>query len=390
MSRSRPAPEEPPVRFRLPPRSRFQLILTLTFECNLGCDYCYLKLQGGAVMPRETAQQALELAFSCLEPGGLLDLAFFGGEPLARLGEILELTAAARKRGEAEGFEVRPCLTTNGTLLTPEVARRLEAAGVAVTVSLDGVAAAHDRYRRQRSGAGTHALVTANLRGALAAGLAPSVNMVVDPATVEHVAAGVAATLDLGVHQITLSPNYDAHWAPDHLAELERQYQRLGSLYVERVRSGVPVALSFLEEKVRRAIQGTKQDHERCAFGVGELAVDPLGRLFPCERLVRDGGGEQWVVGQLPEGPDPDRLGRLRAGMETPQGAPRLADDCVECGLEPLCSNYCPCVNLSRTGEVGEPDGLVCFVEDLAVRVAEQVLAALHPELAAPPAGGTP
>ena len=65
-----------------------------------------------------------------------------GGEPLLRE-DIYELAA----HGAAQGH--RMVMAVNGTLLTPQIAGRLKAAGVQrLSISLDGAAAAsHDRLR---------------------------------------------------------------------------------------------------------------------------------------------------------------------------------------------------------------------------------------------------
>ena len=66
-----------------------------------------------------------------------------GGEPLMR-GDIYDLCA----HGTAQGLRV--VLGTNGTLITPEVVRKLKAAGVArVGISLDDLdPAVHDEWRQ--------------------------------------------------------------------------------------------------------------------------------------------------------------------------------------------------------------------------------------------------
>jgi MoaA/NifB/PqqE/SkfB family radical SAM enzyme len=66
-----------------------------------------------------------------------------GGEPLLRK-DIFEITA----RAKALGFYVG--LSTNGTLVDNETADRIHGAGYDyVGISLDGIGATHDRFRRK-------------------------------------------------------------------------------------------------------------------------------------------------------------------------------------------------------------------------------------------------
>jgi radical SAM protein with 4Fe4S-binding SPASM domain len=84
-----------------------------------------------------------------------------GGEPLLRP-DFFDLAARAKEQG------LRVTVSTNGTLITPSMARDLKKAGVSyVGVSLDGIGANNDRFRGCR-GAFDEAL--RGIRNCLAAG----------------------------------------------------------------------------------------------------------------------------------------------------------------------------------------------------------------------------
>lgn len=109
-------------------------------RCNLHCVHCY----------SDSANRAYAGELTTAEGKTLLDdLAAFeipvlllsGGEPLLRP-DLFELMAHARERG------LRITLSTNGTLITADVASRLRALGVSyVGISLDGIGATNDRFR---------------------------------------------------------------------------------------------------------------------------------------------------------------------------------------------------------------------------------------------------
>jgi 12,18-didecarboxysiroheme deacetylase len=72
---------------------------------------------------------------------GVPVILFSGGEPLVRK-DLPELAAYAVKKG------MRAVISTNGTLITPKVARNLKEIGLSyVGISLDGMAAVNDRFR---------------------------------------------------------------------------------------------------------------------------------------------------------------------------------------------------------------------------------------------------
>jgi uncharacterized protein len=369
---------------RIPSPPSFKLTLALTFACNLACRYCYVRLRSRDRMSRDDASRALDIALASMGAGWTLHLGFFGGEPLLALDELLAIAADARRRTGPSGIRVIPLVTTNGTRLTEQAIRSLIEAAVDVTVSYDGVREAHDAGRPARSGAGdgSHGTVTAALRRALDLGLDVRTNMVVGPATARWLSAGVQEALDLGVTRVVISPDYDATWNEASLAELEGQYLSVGRIYADAIARDRPIAVSFLDEKLRRAVAGGTHASEVCGFGLREMAIDPRGRIFPCERLIRDDEDDRWVIGRLPGGIEPRRLAALRAPLD------RTPGDCARCALSPFCTRWCACVNLARTGQVAEPDGLVCFIEDLSIRAAQSVVDRLHPGIVARAAGG--
>lgn len=109
-------------------------------RCNLHCVHCY----------SDSANRAYQGELSTEEGKALIDdladfevpvLLLSGGEPLLRP-DIFELIGHARERG------VRVTLSTNGTLITPEVAERLRALAVSyVGISLDGIGRVNDMFR---------------------------------------------------------------------------------------------------------------------------------------------------------------------------------------------------------------------------------------------------
>ncbi|MGP1585876.1 MAG: putative heme d1 biosynthesis radical SAM protein NirJ1 [Schwartzia sp. (in: firmicutes)] len=119
------------------------VVWNMTRTCNLRCRHCYMDADGAAHAGELTTAEAkafIEDLAAFRSPA----LLFSGGEPLVRQ-DFFELAAYARDRG------VRPTLSTNGTLITPEAARKIKEVGVAyVGISLDGLEAVNDAFRGQK------------------------------------------------------------------------------------------------------------------------------------------------------------------------------------------------------------------------------------------------
>ena len=114
----------------------------LTYACNLRCEHCYINA-GPSPRPEElTTEEALRVAGELVEAGVPLVI-LSGGEPLLRR-DFWQVSERLARSGRT-----KVALSTNGTLITRDVARRLADLGFSyVGVSLDSlVPRLHDKFR---------------------------------------------------------------------------------------------------------------------------------------------------------------------------------------------------------------------------------------------------
>lgn len=139
------------------------LILMPTEQCNFRCVYCYESFTRGTMTP--DVQQGIKRYLASQEGLDQLVVSWFGGEPLLAPDVVLDLTAFMREYSEANRIDFRCSATTNGSLLTPDLANRLIPAGLSqIQVSLDGLAQEHDQRRVGARGEATFATILSNLR----------------------------------------------------------------------------------------------------------------------------------------------------------------------------------------------------------------------------------
>lgn len=145
------------------------VVWNCTRRCNLRCIHCYASALDRKDPAELTTAQGRKLI------GDLADfkvpaILFSGGEPLLRP-DIFELAALACRKG------MRVALSTNGTLIDGEKAGRLQAIGLAeVGISLDGIGAANDRFRRAR---GAYRAALQGIRNCLTLGMRVSLRMTI-------------------------------------------------------------------------------------------------------------------------------------------------------------------------------------------------------------------
>jgi heme d1 biosynthesis radical SAM protein NirJ len=118
------------------------VIWNLIRRCNLACKHCY-SISADHDFGGELSTAEVCTVMDDLKTFGVPVLILSGGEPLLRP-DIFEISARAR----AMGFYVG--LSSNGTLIDAAMAARVAAAGYDyVGISLDGIGATHDAFRRQ-------------------------------------------------------------------------------------------------------------------------------------------------------------------------------------------------------------------------------------------------
>ena len=111
-----------------------------TRTCNLKCLHCYMESDAQKYEGEMTTEEAKRF-IDDLADFKVPVLLFSGGEPLIRP-DFFELAEYAAAKG------IRPTLSTNGTLITREVAQRIKDIGVGyVGISLDGLREVNDKFR---------------------------------------------------------------------------------------------------------------------------------------------------------------------------------------------------------------------------------------------------
>ncbi len=271
------------------------VVWNTTQRCNLACAHCYLDAKDRASRDELTTAEG-EALVDDVAAMGCPVLLFSGGEPLLRH-DVFELGRRAIAKG------VRAVLSSNGTLVTPEIARRIAEVGFSyVGVSVDGTAATHDELRRKK-GALDAALT--GIQNCLAAGVKSGIRFTLN----RRNAADLDAVLDLveqhgvprfclyhlvyagrglGMVKDDLEPT-ETRRLSEHLLDRTKDWHRRGIetevlttdnhadgiLIEQRVAAEVPGRLAEVRELLAR--------HGGCSAGTKMANVDARGNVHPCQ-----------------------------------------------------------------------------------------------------------
>lgn len=144
------------------------IILQVTQNCNLRCDYCvysgsyYNRKHNNKRMKFELAKSGIDYLAEHSADVNDVHIGFYGGEPLLEFDLIKKCIDYAEER--LDGKNIYYNLTTNGTLITDKIVNYFEKYGVLMMISLDGPKQIHDASRRTIEGKGTYDLIIKNVR----------------------------------------------------------------------------------------------------------------------------------------------------------------------------------------------------------------------------------
>lgn len=141
-----------------------ELILLASEDCNFRCVYCYEDFARGTMTPavRQAIRKYVEKRAPEVKE---LGIKWFGGEPLYGFSAIEELAPFFVEIADKYSMSFGCHMTTNGYLLTPDVADKLLAWKINdFQITLDGMAEHHDVKRPTRDGCKTFDTILANLQ----------------------------------------------------------------------------------------------------------------------------------------------------------------------------------------------------------------------------------
>jgi uncharacterized protein len=354
-------PQTPPAVFPLQ-----TLVMNLTNQCNLSCQYCY---EFGAdkvatpegkpkFMDLPTAQASVDFLLAQAEGRRSVHITFFGGETLMNFPLLKQVVAyATQKAGEKE-CHVDFSLTTNATLLTPAIIEFLSDNRIGVTVSMDGPKEMHDQLRVFANGKGSYDIIEPKVRALIE-------NHRTRPITARvTMTSGVTDVVrifrhlkqDLGFHEVgfapvTTSPNQLYAINDKGMDSVLDQFKKLAKEYLEFALRGEAHGFSNVSDTLAELCQGVNKSHP-CGAGLGLMGVGPSGDIAPCHRFV---DSDQHALGHISTGIDLKKQNDFLS-----RGHIDSKYDCHTCWARPLCAGGCHHEAFVRYGDTGHPNLHYC------------------------------
>ena len=351
------------------------LCIHICHDCNFRCRYCFAD-EGAYHAKREamsltTAKAAVDFLIKNSGSRKVLEMDFFGGEPLMNLGVLKETVAYAKAEGEKAGKKFLFTTTTNALLLNDETVEFLNAEMENVVLSLDGRPEVHDAIRKSLNGKGTYALIIDKIK-----------NFVRSRGDKNYYVRGTftAKNLDFskdvlfiaeqGFDSISMEPVVtdidDLQIKKEHLPIIEKEYEELCESYLEKYEKGE--GFNFFHFNID--LEGGPCLSKRvsaCGAGNEYFSVLPNGDLYPCHQFASD---KEFYMGNVWE------------GITKPEIREQFASSCLftrkkcdGCFAKFICSGGCNANNYHFNGDINDPYETTCAMMKKRIECAMHILA---------------
>jgi len=341
-------PAEQPVKM-LPmmPFPLNTMVLNVTNQCNLACTYCYEYGEDKIVdtehgkqskfMAEKTAHESVD--FLMRESGRVAHLTFFGGETLLNFPVLKSTIAYARRRAAETGKEIDFSLTTNATLLKPEIIAFLAENRVGVTISIDGPRDMQDKFRVFHNGSGSYDVVAPRIKELLSVHrtrpIGARVTLTSDTLDITRIYRHLTEEIgfwEVGFAPVTTSPQQQYAIGEQGFDRMLGQFRALASDFLEHAVVDKHHGFSNVKDTLEEIHKGVSKAYP-CGAGLGLLGVSTDGDVALCHRFA---------------GSDAHKFGSVRDGIDREAQLAflqrhHIADktDCSICWARPLCSGGC-------------------------------------------------
>lgn len=350
------------------------LCLNVAHDCNMRCEYCFADKGGfgGAhkLMPFEVGRSAIDFMLENSDDREILEVDFFGGEPLMNLDVVKQIVEYARGIEKEHGKHFNFTITTNGLLLNDDTIDYINREMSNVVLSLDGRKEVNDGVRFLKNGEGSYDAVFYNIKKLAAKreelGLDYYVRGTFTNKNLDF-AKDVFELHKLGFKHISIEPVVadpkEAYAiSQKDIPKIFEEYEELAEKVLRyNKRNGEEFDFFHftmdLEESpcIVKIIKG-------CGSGNEYIAVTPDGDIYPCHQMV---GVEKYKMGNVVDGTFNKDLKMTFANTHI-----FMKPDCVKCWARFFCCGGCNANNYQFNGDLFTPNKFYCILQKKRIECA--------------------
>ncbi len=316
--------------------------LHVTNQCNLRCPYCYIHKTPDE-MEIEQGREAVAAVFRSAVQNGFsrVKLKYAGGEPTLHFKLLILLHDYAQELADEHDLALDGVVLSNGVALSHRMIEEMNARGLRLMISLDGVGDTHDAMRPFVNGHGSFAHVERTLDRLTDRDLTPTISITVSarnlaglPETVAYVLArGLPFTLNFYRENDCSASFTDLVYQDDQIIAAMRAAFAV-------IEANLPKH-SILASLTDRARLDIPHNHP-CGVGQSYMVIDQFGKIAKCHmemgRAIADVSH-----------PDPLNVIRLdQLGVQNPAVVEKTG--CQDCIWRYWCAGGCPALTYRTMG----------------------------------------
>ena len=351
------------------------LCIHICHDCNLRCRYCFA--DEGAyhsereLMSEQTAKKAVDFLLENSGNRKVLEVDFFGGEPLMCLQTIKNVVAYAREEGAKLGKKFLFTTTTNALLLDDDAIDFFNREMENVVLSLDGRKEVHDAIRKTKNGKGSFDLVIENVKKFVRSrgdksyyvrGTFTAKNL--------HFSKDVIFLAENGFDSISMEPVVtdidDLAIKDEHIPAVLDEYENLCEKYLDKYKNGEGFNFFHFNVDLEGGVCLQKKV-SACGAGNEYFSVVPNGDIYPCHQFA---GDKDFLMGNVYDGV---LDGKIREKFAASCLFTR--EECGDCFAKFICSGGCAANNYHFEGDINKPYKATCAMMKKRIECGMHVLA---------------
>ena len=334
----------------------YSVTMEINQRCNMKCSYCYLGEKNGTVMPWVVAKNSVDFVFANakIHSDKKIIFDFIGGEPLLDFGLIKQIVKYVNEKNKLYLYNIEYGVTTNGTLLTKEIAEWLASENFNLKISIDGKAEVTNMGRG--NGTDVYSKIMQNWENIILYKKIACKNVqVTNVITKENYKFYYDSFLHL-IEQLKIKTIFtvldiSVNWSAFELECIGRQIEKAYQYFIEKIRME-PFYWHFITQ-VKDAIKVKKRFYS-CGAGIVSSYVKVNGDIYACANAVQC----KATLGNVHSGYDKQAISYLKNITEIDN------KKCISCSIYELCSaKGCIYKSILENGNVNHPSYALCWMQ---------------------------